>query len=251
MNRTCNEEKKVALVTGGNRGIGRAIAIKLSEEGYDVAVTFRSHSESVNELERICRGNGSDFLAVRADVSSFEQAKNLISRVIEKFPRIDVLVNNAGITKDNLMLRMSEADFDSVIDTNLKGVFNCTKHILRIMMKQKSGSIINIASVVGEVGNMGQSNYAASKAGVIGFTKSIAKEAAPRNIRCNAVAPGFIATDMTEILPETVQGEILKTIPLGAWGKPEDVAKLVSFLAGEESSYITGQVINVDGGMVM
>ncbi|MDD7511305.1 MAG: 3-oxoacyl-[acyl-carrier-protein] reductase [Peptostreptococcaceae bacterium] len=251
MNRTGNEEKKVALVTGGNRGIGRAIAIKLSEEGYDVAVTFRSHSESVNELERICRGNGSDFLAVRADVSSFEQAKNLISLVIEKFPRIDVLVNNAGITKDNLMLRMSEADFDNVIDTNLKGVFNCTKHILRIMMKQKSGSIINIASVVGEVGNMGQSNYAASKAGVIGFTKSIAKEAAPRNIRCNAVAPGFIATDMTEILPETVQGEILKTIPLGAWGKPEDVAKLVSFLAGEESSYITGQVINVDGGMVM
>lgn len=251
MNRTGNEEKKVALVTGGNRGIGRAIAIKLSEEGYDVAVTFRSHSESVNELERICRGNGSDFLAVRADVSSFEQAKKLISQVIEKFPRIDVLVNNAGITKDNLMLRMSEADFDSVIDTNLKGVFNCTKHILRIMMKQKSGSIINIASVVGEVGNMGQSNYAASKAGVIGFTKSIAKEAAPRNIRCNAVAPGFIATDMTEILPETVQGEILKTIPLGAWGKPEDVAKLVSFLAGEESSYITGQVINVDGGMVM
>lgn len=251
MNRTGNEEKKVALVTGGNRGIGRAIAIKLSEEGYDVAVTFRSYSESVNELERICRDNGSDFLAVRADVSSFEQAKNLISLVIEKFPRIDVLVNNAGITKDNLMLRMSEADFDSVIDTNLKGVFNCTKHILRIMMKQKSGSIINIASVVGEVGNMGQSNYAASKAGVIGFTKSIAKEAAPRNIRCNAVAPGFIATDMTEILPETVQGEILKTIPLGAWGKPEDVAKLVSFLAGEESSYITGQVINVDGGMVM
>lgn len=242
---------RVAFITGGTRGIGRQIAIKLSKAGYKIAVNYRTENENLeitkSEIEKI----GGTFLAVRGDVTDFEACKKCIEEIIANFGRIDVLVNNAGVTKDNLLMRMKEDEFKSVIDINLIGTFNVTKNVIPYMTKARSGRIINISSVVGISGNAGQTNYAASKAGIIGFTKSLAKEVASRNILVNAVAPGFIETDMTDALKEETKEDIKKGIPLKRIGKVEDVANVVNFLASEESSYITGQVINVDGGMLM
>lgn len=242
---------RVAFITGGTRGIGRQIAIKLSKERYKIAVNYRTENENLeitkSEIEKI----GGTFLAVRGDVTDFEACKKCIEEIIANFGRIDVLVNNAGVTKDNLLMRMKEDEFKSVIDINLIGTFNVTKNVIPYMTKARSGRIINISSVVGISGNAGQTNYAASKAGIIGFTKSLAKEVASRNILVNAVAPGFIETDMTDALKEETKEDIKKGIPLKRIGKVEDVANVVNFLASEESSYITGQVINVDGGMLM
>ena len=242
---------KIAIVTGASRGIGRAIALRLAKEGMTVAINYRNSEDKANQLiDEITRNNGKA-KAYKADVSNFEDAKNLISQVKEDFGRIDILVNNAGITKDMLMLKMTEQEFDDVINVNLKGTFNCIKHINRIMLKQRYGRIINISSVIGEIGNVGQANYAASKAGVIGLTKSMAKELATRNITVNAVAPGFIESNMTDILEDKYKEQILSNIPMKRIGKAEEVANVVAFLASDEASYITGQVINVDGGMVV
>lgn len=242
---------RVAFITGGTRGIGRQIAIKLSKAGYKIAVNYRTENENLkitkSEIEKI----GGTFLAVRGDVTDFEACKKCVEEIIANFGKIDVLVNNAGVTKDNLLMRMKEDEFKSVIDINLIGTFNVTKNVIPYMTRARSGRIINISSIVGISGNAGQTNYAASKAGIIGFTKSLAKEVASRNILVNAVAPGFIETDMTDALKEEIKEDIKKGIPLKRIGKVEDVANVVNFLASEESSYITGQVINVDGGMLM
>lgn len=242
---------KVAIVTGASRGIGRAIAISLAKEGAKVVVNYRSDDEGANkvlsEIEQ-CGGTG---ILHKGDISKFEVAEDLAKFCLDKFQRIDILVNNAGITKDSLLLRMKEEDFDSVINVNLKGTFNCVKHISPIMIKQKSGKIINISSVIGLTGNVGQVNYAASKAGVIGITKSLAKELGSRGINVNAIAPGFIETDMTSVLSDKIKESILTLIPLNKMGNVEDVANLAVFLASNLSDYITGQVITVDGGMVM
>ena len=242
---------KTAVVTGGSRGIGRAIALQLAASGANVVVNYTSNSEAALSVVREIEGMGVSGMAVKADVSKGEEVENLVNEVLNTFGSIDILVNNAGINRDNLIIRMTEQEFDDVINTNLKGAFICTKSVSKVMIKQKSGKIINVSSVVGIIGNAGQSNYAAAKAGLIGFTKSMAKELAKRGINVNAVAPGFIETDMTSKLPEKVKEEFLNNIPLKRTGKPEDIAKTVLFLASEYSDYITGQVINIDGGMVM
>lgn len=242
---------KVAIVTGGTRGIGRAIALKLADHGANIVINYRNSDKEAEELKAILEGKGVKVLAVKCDISNFEDSKNLMDKCKEVFGKIDILVNNAGITKDTLIMRMKEEDFDNVIDVNLKGTFNCAKHASAIMLKQRFGKIINMTSVVGIAGNAGQVNYAASKAGVIGLTKSLAKELGSRGITVNAVAPGFINTDMTASLSEKVKEEASKNIPLKRLGDPEDVANLVGFLASDAANYITGQVINVDGGMVM
>lgn len=245
------EEKKVVLVTGGTRGIGKKTAEKFAKNGYNVIINYVSDNTDVEKITKEFNEIGSECLIVKADVSKKADVDNLIKMAIEKFKKIDVLVNNAGITKDNLLMRMTEEEFDKVIEINLKGTFLVTKAVSKYMIKNRSGSIINLSSVVGVSGNAGQSNYSASKAGIIGFTKSIAKELASRNIRANAVAPGFIKTDMTNVLQESVKENIYNQIPLKRMGEAEEVADLIYFLGSEQSKYITGQVINVDGGMVM
>ena len=240
---------KVALITGATRGIGKQIALTLAKQGFDIAVNYRTANDSLDETVKEIESYGVQCLAVQGDVSKFEDCENITKHVIEKFERIDVLVNNAGITKDMLFIRMKEEDFKQVIDVNLMGTFNMTKNVSQYMVKQRSGRIINISSVVGIHGNAGQANYSASKAGIIGLTKSLAKELAGRNILVNAIAPGFIETDMTSVLKDEVKTNILNSIPLKREGKPEEVANVVKFLASEDSSYITGQVISVDGGM--
>ena len=242
---------KCAIVTGAAKGIGKAIALKLASLGANIVLNYRSSEEKAIETENEIRALGVEVLRVKGDISNISDVENLINSAKEKFGKIDIMVNNAGITKDTLILRMKEEDFNSVIDVNLKGVFNCLKTITPVMVKQKSGKIINLSSVVGIAGNAGQVNYAASKAGVIGMTKSLAKEIGARGITVNAVAPGFIETDMTEVLGEKFKEETKKAIPLKRLGKTEDVANAVAFLASEDASYITGQVIQVDGGMVM
>lgn len=242
---------KTAVVTGASRGIGKAIALKLAELGANIVINYRSSSNSVEELIKEIEAKGSKAIAVQGDVSVFAEAENMMKKAVEAFGSLDILVNNAGITKDGLILRMKEEDFDKVIEVNLKGAFNCIRHATPIMMKQKSGKIINISSVVGVSGNAGQVNYSAAKAGIIGMTKSAARELASRGINVNAVAPGFIQTDMTEILSDKVKENTLNNIPLKKFGTAQDVANLVSFLASPSADYITGQVINVDGGMVM
>lgn len=246
-----SEEKKVALITGATRGIGREIALTLAEEGYNIALNYRKANEELEKLRKEIEEKGVKCLAVCGDVSNFEEVEKFVKEIISEFGRIDVLVNNAGITKDMLLVRMKKEDFESVVDVNLVGTFNVTKNVISYMMKARSGRIVNISSVVGISGNAGQTNYSASKAGIIGFTKSLAKEVASRNINVNAVAPGFIETNMTEVLKEEIKEEIAKSIPLKRMGKAKDVANLVKFLVSEDSSYITGQVINVDGGMLM
>lgn len=241
---------QVALVTGASRGIGRAVALALATEGAKVVVNYARSSTAAEEIVAKITAEGGQALALQADVSQADQVDTLISQTLEAFGRIDILVNNAGITRDTLLLRMKLEDWQAVIDLNLTGVFLCTKAVAKGMLKQRSGRIINIASVAGQMGNPGQANYSAAKAGVIGFTKTVAKEMASRGVTVNAVAPGFIETDMTGDLPNTE--DILKFIPLGRFGKPEDIAGMVRFLAADPAAaYITGQVFNVDGGMVM
>lgn len=242
---------KVAFITGATRGIGKQIAITLSENGYDICLNYRKKNDELLNTKKEIENNGVKCFTTQGDVSNYEDCQRMVEEIIKEHGQIDVLVNNAGITKDSLILRMSKEDFNSVIDVNLTGTFNVTKNVIPYMMKARSGRIINISSVVGISGNAGQINYAASKAGVIGFTKSLAKEVASRNILVNAVAPGFIQTQMTDVLKDSVKEEIAKNIPLKKLGTAEDVAKVVKFLASEDSSYITGQVINVDGGMLM
>ena len=241
----------VAFITGATRGIGRQIAITLAKNGFDIALNYRSQNEELENIKKEIENENVKCLAVQGDISSFESAEEMVNKIIEEFGKIDVLVNNAGITKDMLLMRMKKEDFESVIDVNLVGTFNVTKNVISFMMKQRSGRIINISSVVGISGNAGQTNYSASKAGIIGFTKSLAKEVGSRNILVNAVAPGFIETQMTDVLKDEVKEEIAKQIPLKRMGTTQDVANVVKFLASEESSYITGQVIQVDGGMLM
>ena len=242
---------KIAIITGGSRGIGREIAIRLAKAGANIIVNYTNNFEAANEVVVEAEKLGVEAMSVKADVSKDEEVESLVKQVLKRFGSIDILVNNAGITRDGLIIRMTEKDFDDVININLKGAFNCTKHISRVMIKQRAGKIINISSVVGIIGNAGQSNYSAAKAGLIGFTKSIAKELAGRNINVNAVAPGFIETDMTSILNENIKEEMLSSIPLKKAGKPQYIADTVLFLSSSLSDYITGQVINVDGGMVM
>lgn len=244
------DDAKVALITGGTRGIGKAIAKLFSQKGYNLILNYVSDNTDLKKIEDEIKNNN-EILFVRANVSKFDEAEELVKKAIEKFGRIDVLINNAGITRDNLIMRMKEEDFDSVINTNLKGTFNVTKNVVPYMMKKREGKIVNISSVVGVSGNAGQCNYAASKAGIIGFSKSIAKELASRNILCNCIAPGFIGTDMTEVLSDSVKENINNQIPLKRMGSPEEIAKAVYFLGGEDNTYITGQVLNVDGGMLM
>ncbi len=246
-----NLSGKVALVTGGSRGIGRSIVLHLAQSGADVAFTYRSRVEEANALVIELQSMGRKAAAFQSNAADTNQSNDVVQSVIKDFGRLDILVNNAGITKDGLLMRMSEQDWDDVITTNLKSVFNFTKAACRQMMSQQSGKIINISSVVGVVGNAGQANYVASKAGVIGFTKSIAKELASRNVQVNAIAPGFIETDMTEKLNEKQKEAILGIIPQKRIAKPEEIAAVVCFLASNDSSYITGQTINVDGGMAM
>ena len=243
--------EKYALITGATRGIGKQIAITLAKQGYNIALNYRKENEELENTKKEIEEIGVQVLAVKGDVANFEECENFVKQVIERFGQIDVLVNNAGITKDMLLMRMKKEDFEQVIDTNLVGTFNVTKNVVPYMMKARSGRIINISSVVGISGNAGQTNYSASKAGIIGFTKSLAKEIASRNIFVNAVAPGFIETNMTDVLKDDVKQEIAKNIPLKRMGTAQDVANVVKFLASDDSSYITGQVINVDGGMLM
>ena len=245
------EERKVALVTGGTRGIGKAIALELADNGYDIILNYRNANEELKETQKEIEEKNVNCFLVYGDISKFEDCENIAKQSIEEFGKIDVLVNNAGITRDGLIMRMKKEDFNAVIDTNLSGTFNMTRNVVPYMVKQKSGRIVNLSSVVGITGNAGQTNYSASKAGVIGFTKSLAKELASRNVLVNAIAPGFIETDMTKVLSDNVREAILNQIPLKRMGEPKEVAKLVKFLVSDDSKYITGQVINVDGGMVM
>lgn len=242
---------KTALVTGASRGIGRAIALALAEAGADVAVNYAGSEAAAAEVAAQIQKLGRKMITVKADVADAAQVEEMFKQVLDHFGKLDILVNNAGITRDNLLMRMKEEEFDQVIATNLKGVFNCVKAATRPMMKQRSGRIINISSVVGVIGNPGQANYVAAKAGVIGLTKSAARELASRGITVNAVAPGFIETDMTDKLGDELRGQMMRQIPLTRFGKPEDIAKVVRFLASDDSSYMTGQTIHVDGGMYM
>lgn len=242
---------KCAIITGASRGLGKAIALKLASLGANIVLNYRSSEKEAIDVENEIKGLGVEVISVKGDISKLKEVENLVSVAKERFGNVDIMVNNAGITKDTLLLRMKEEDFDSVIDVNLKGVFNCLKAITPIMVKQKHGKIISISSVVGISGNAGQVNYAASKAGIIGMTKSLAKEVGSRGINVNAVAPGFIETDMTDSLGDKFKDEAKKSIPLKRLGKPEDVANVVAFLASESSDYVTGQVIQVDGGMLM
>jgi 3-oxoacyl-[acyl-carrier protein] reductase len=244
-------EKKVALITGASRGIGKAIALALADRGADIAFTYRSSTEAAEALVAELQTKGIRTVCYQSDAADFSQANEIVENVIKEFGRVDILVNNAGITKDGLLMRMSEQDWDLVIANNLKSVFNFTKAVCRPMMSQQAGKIVNISSVVGVIGNAGQSNYVASKAGVIGFSKSIAKELASRNIQVNVVAPGFVETDMTEKLNEKQKEAILALIPLKRTAKPEDIAGVVCFLASSDADYMTGQVFCVDGGMAM
>ncbi len=243
-------ENKVALVTGAARGIGKAVALTLAGEGADIAVSdvnLEGAESTAEEIESLGRRT----LISRVDVSKIKEVNETVDKILDKFGRIDILINNAGITADSLLIRMKEADWDKVIEINLKGAFNCLKAVAKPMMKARSGKVVNMASVIGLIGNVGQANYAASKAGVIGLTKSLARELAPRGINVNAVAPGFIKTPMTEKLSDEVKEEMCKRIPLNRFGAPEDVAEVVLFLVSDRAAYVTGQVINVDGGMVM
>ena len=241
---------KVAMITGATRGIGKQIALTLANEGYNIVLNYRTENDELFQAKNEIESKNVKCLTVQGDVTNFEDCKQMIESAIKEFGKIDVLVNNAGITKDMLLARMKEEDFKQVIDVNLVGTFNMTKNVISYMMKARNGKIINISSVVGIAGNAGQTNYSASKAGIIGFTKSLAKEVASRNILVNAVAPGFIETNMTDVLKQEVKDEIAKNIPLKRMGTPKDVANVVKFLASEDSSYITGQVISVDGGMI-
>ncbi|PMC38405.1 beta-ketoacyl-ACP reductase [Bacillus sp. UMB0899] len=242
---------KVALVTGASRGIGKAIALDLAKNGASVAVNYAGNEAKANEVVDEIKASGGQAIAIKADVSNSEDVQQMIKEVIKEFGQLDILVNNAGITRDNLLMRMKDTEWDEVIDTNLKGVFLCTKAVTRQMMKQRNGRIINITSVVGVSGNPGQANYVAAKAGVIGLTKTTAKELASRNITVNAVAPGFITTDMTDELNDEIKADLLKQIPLATLGEPSDIANAVTFLASEKSKYITGQTLHINGGMVM
>ena len=245
------EENKTVFVTGGSRGIGKEVALKFADNGYNVVINYVSTKTNVEELQKEFEDKGVKALIMQADVTDKEAIDEVVKKAIEDFGSIDVLVNNAGITRDNLLMRMSDEEFDKVIEINLKGTYIVTKAVTKYMMKKRKGSIINLSSVVGVAGNAGQCNYSASKAGIIGFTKSVAKELASRNIRSNAVAPGFIETDMTAVLSDEVKENIHNQIPLKRMGTAKEVSNLIYFLGSDESSYITGQVINVDGGMVM
>lgn len=244
-------EGKIAVVTGASRGIGRAIAEKLASMGAMVVINYNGSAKKAEEVKAKIESNGQKAAVMQCNVSDYAACEAFIGEIIKTYGRIDILVNNAGITKDGLLMKMSEEDFDNVINVNLKGTFNCVRHVARQMIKQRAGRIINLSSVVGVTGNAGQVNYAASKAGVIGLTKSTAREVASRGITVNAVAPGFIETDMTEVLSDKVKEASVSQIPLGHFGKAEDVANTVAFLASDDAGYITGQVIHVDGGMVM
>lgn len=246
-----NLSEKVAIVTGGSRGIGKEVAKKLASLGSNVVINYISTEEEAINTKNEIESLGVKCLVAKCDVSKSEEVNKMVEMSIKEFGHVDILVNNAGITKDGLLMRMKEEDFDKVIDVNLKGVFNCTKAVTKHMIKRRYGKIINITSVVGIIGNIGQSNYCASKAGVIGFTKSTARELASRNININAIAPGFIDTDMTKVLSDELKQNMINNIPKNTFGTPEDIANVVAFLASDISSYITGQVINVDGGMVM
>ena len=242
---------KIALVTGGSRGIGRAIALRLAEEGAKVAINYAGNQTAAEGVKAIIEQHGGTAMIVQTDVSDSTAAAEMVARVHEELGGLDILVNNAGITRDTLLVRMKDEDFDAVINTNLKGIYACTKAAAKFMTKQRSGRIVNLSSVVGEIGNIGQTNYAAAKAGVIGFSKAAAKEFAARHVTVNVVAPGFIDTDMTAVLKDSIREKLIEGIPLGALGKPEHVADAVLFLVSDAASYITGQVLNVDGGMVM
>ena len=244
-------EGKIAVVTGASRGIGRAIAEKLASMGAMVVINYNGSAKKAEEVKAKIESNGQKAAVMQCNVSDYAACEAFIGEIIKTYGRIDILVNNAGITKDGLLMKMSEEDFDNVINVNLKGTFNCVRHVARQMIKQRAGRIINLSSVVGVTGSAGQVNYAASKAGVIGLTKSTAREVASRGITVNAVAPGFIETDMTEVLSDKVKEASAAQIPLGHFGKAEDVANTVAFLASDDAGYITGQVIHVDGGMVM
>ena len=244
-------ENKIAVVTGAGRGIGRGIALALAREGAMVVVNYNGSKERAEEVVRTIEEAGGKAVAIQCNISDFEAAKEFFANVVKEYGKIDILVNNAGITKDNLMMKMSEEEFQSVIQTNLAGTFHGVKFVTRPMMKQRQGRIINIASVSGVIGNMGQANYSASKAGVIGLTKAAAKELASRNITVNAVAPGFVATEMTDVLSDSVKEAAVATIPLGRFGEVEDIAEPVVFLASDKAKYITGQVICVDGGIAI
>ena len=244
-------ENKIAVVTGAGRGIGRGIALALAREGAMVVVNYNGSKERAEEVVRTIEEAGGKAVAIQCNISDFEAAKEFFANVVKEYGKIDILVNNAGITKDNLMMKMSEEEFQSVIQTNLAGTFHGVKFVTRPMMKQRQGRIINIASVSGVIGNMGQANYSASKAAVIGLTKAAAKELASRNITVNAVAPGFVATEMTDVLSDSVKEAAVATIPLGRFGEVEDIAETVVFLASDKAKYITGQVICVDGGIAI
>lgn len=242
---------KVALITGSSAGIGKGIALAFAQAGYNVVINYSSSEASALEVEKECQSFGVETLVIGCNVADSASVQAMINQTLEKFGQIDVCINNSGITKDGLLLRMKEEDFDAVIDINLKGAFNVTQAVLKPMMKARYGRIINMSSVIGQIGNIGQANYAASKGGLIALTKSVARELASRNITCNAIAPGFIQTKMTDVLSEDVKNGILKQIPLNRFGSVEDIAHAALFLASDNASYITGQVINVDGGMVM
>ena len=242
---------KTALVTGASRGIGRAIALRLAEEGAQVAVNYAGNVKAAEEVKSVIEAAGGKAMLCQADVADSKAVDAMVESVVKEFGTIDILVNNAGITRDNLLMRMKDEDFDKVLDTNLKGVYYCTKVVSKLMMKKRTGRIVNMASVVGLVGNVGQTNYAAAKAGVIGFSKAAAREMASRGVTVNVVAPGSIDTDMTAVLPEKVKEKIIADIPLGKMGEPKDIANAVLFLVSDQASYITGQVVNIDGGLVM
>ncbi len=244
-------EIKTAIVTGGSRGIGRQTVLELARNGYAVAIVYQGNEEKANETMQMAMAKGAEAIAIKCDVASMESVTSMVNAVMEKWGRVDVLVNNAGQTADGLLMRMSEEDFDKIISVNLKGTFNCVKAVTSIMMKQRYGRIVNLSSVVGVTGNAGQANYAASKAGIIGFTKSVAKELASRGITANCVAPGYVETDMTEVLSDKIKEAILAQIPMKRCADPKEIASVIGFLVSEKANYITGQVINVDGGMVM